>query len=440
MKFNHERIEGKNLTPIISKIRNWFNQSIPTDLTSKVAETFSTRILLIFLSLITSILVARTLGPEARGLYAVALTIGMIGVQFSNLGLHSSNTFQIAKNPEFMPSLFGNSMAISFIFGTFCAIIAGLTFHFFPDLAPIQGLLLFLALAWIPFGLAFLLTQNLLVGIQEIRAFNKIEIINKVITVLLILLIISFNRSSAETIFSAALIAMIFSFILMTKKIIRHLPRSPHLSLSIFKRNLSYGIKSYLGSFITFLLLRVDLLMVDRMLGKKEAGFYDIAINLSEMVYLFPLVVSMILFPKLCALEDNNKRWELSKNVGKALLVIMLLVCGLTALVAHPAVEILYGQAFLACVPAFIILAINKFIMSINSIFSNFVGSIHVPWSMVPYCFFVLAINVILNLILIEKMGINGAALASVASFSLLIPFHYYYTRKYLNSEQTSSS
>lgn len=440
MNFNYERITGKHLAPIISKARKWFHQYIPSDLINKVVETLSTRILLIFLSLVTSILVARTLGPEARGLYALALTIGMIGVQLSNLGLHSSNTFQIAKHPELMPSLLGNSLAVSFIFGNLCAVTAGVMFYLFPDLAPIQGLLLFLALSWIPFGLAFLLTQNLLVGIQEIRTFNKIELINKVTSILLILLIIALNWTSAESIFSAALAAMIFCFILMTKKLTKHLPRRPHLSFPIFKRNISYGIKSYLGSLITFLLLRIDLLMVDRMLGKKETGFYDIAINLSEMVYLFPLVVSMILFPKLCALQDNREKWKLSKNVGKVLLIVMFLLCGLTALAAHPVVEILYGKAFLPSVSVFIILVISKFIVSINSIYSNFVASVHVPWSMIPFNVFVLSINVILNLILIDQMGVIGAAISSVISFSLLIPFHYYYTMKYLNPEHNPSS
>ena len=58
-------------------------------------ETFSTRILLIVVSLITSVFVARALGPEGRGLYAIALTVSMLGIQFSNLGLHSSNTPQL---------------------------------------------------------------------------------------------------------------------------------------------------------------------------------------------------------------------------------------------------------------------------------------------------------------------------------------------------------
>lgn len=435
MKSNHEQLAGKHLTHLISRVRNWLHQSIPPDLTGKVAETFSTRIFLILLSLITSILVARALGPEARGLYAVALTIAMIGVQLSNLGLHSSNTFQIAKNPGLMPSLLGNSLSISFIFGSFCAAIAGAVFYIFPDLAPVQGLLLFLALVWIPFGLAFLLTQNLLIGIQEIREFNKIEIINKVVAISLILILIFLNLTSAESIFSIALITMIFCFMLTVKKIARHLSRPPHLSLSLFKRNLSYGIKSYLGSLITFLLLRVDLLMVDQMLGKKEAGFYDIAINLSEMVYIFPLVVSMILFPKLCSTQNNEEKWKLSKNVGKVLLIVMVLLCGLAIIVAHPVIRLLYGEPFIASVSAFTVLVISKFIMSVNSIFSNFVGSIHVPWSTIPFSFLVLSVNIILNLVLIETMGIMGAAISSAVSFSLLIPFHYFHTMKHLNSK-----
>jgi O-antigen/teichoic acid export membrane protein len=430
----------KNTSSWATRILHRFLKNLPHDLIQKVVETFSTRIFLIFASLITSIIIARALGPEGRGLYALALTIGMVGVQFSNLGLHSSNTFHIARRPELMPALLGNSLAVSFAAGGFCAVAGGALFYFFPDIAPVQGVLLILALAWIPFGLAFLLAQNLLLGIQEIRSFNKIEIANKSASIVLILLIIGTDKSSAETLFSCGLIAMTFALLLVIKSLMKHLPRSPHLSMETFKSNLPYGIKSYLGSFIAFLLLRIDLLMVDHILGKRQTGLYDIAINLGEMVYLFPLVVSTVLFPKLSAIQDVREKWELSKNVGKSLLIVMVLLCGLALVVAHPAVNILYGPAFLGCIPVFLILTLSKLIMSVNSIYSNFVASIHVPLSSIPFGFLVLAVNVVLNWMLIESMGIMGAALASVISFSLLIPFHYFYTMKYLQAEQASFS
>ncbi|NIQ01741.1 MAG: oligosaccharide flippase family protein [Nitrospinaceae bacterium] len=429
-----------NNTSWVSRIRYWLKNTLPEDLTQKVAETFSTRIFLIFASLITSILVARSLGPEGRGLYALALTIGMIGVQFSNLGLHSSNTFYIAREPGLMPALLGNSLAVSFVVGGICSLVGAVLFYLFPEAAPVQGDLLFLALAWIPFGLAFLLTQNLLIGIQEMRSFNKIEIANKSAAIILILILIGAGKSSAETLFSCGLAAMILSLFLVIKSLRRHLARSPHISMETFKNNLPYGIKSYLGSFIAFLLLRIDLLMVDHLMGKRETGLYDIAINLGEMVYLFPLVVSTVLFPKLSALKDVREKWQLSKNVGKGLLIVMVGLCALAAAVAHPAVHILYGKAFLGCIPVFIILVLSKFVMSVNSIYSNFVASIHVPWSLIPFGLLVLGVNVALNWILILKMGILGAALASVVSFALLIPFHFYYTMKYLQAESTPAS
>lgn len=420
---------------MISTIRTWFIQSIPPDLTKKVLETFSTRIFLIILSLITSVFVARTLGPEGRGLYAIALVIGMMGVQFSNLGLHSSNTFYVARDPNLLSPLLGNSIVVSFSFGGLIAILAGLFFYWIPEIAPVKNLILYLALIWIPFGLAYLLIQNLLLGIQEIRTYNTAEIYNKAITIIIILILILFNWISAESIFSAALIASIICVIWMCKKLTNHIHRPIHISGSLLRRNIPYGIKSYLGSLVGFLLLRVDLLMINQLLGKKQTGLYDIAINMSEMVYLFPMVVSTIIFPKLAAIESIQEKWKLSKNVGLALLVCTAIIMAVTALLAFPLIEFLYGEAFVPCVPAFLFLIFSKFIMSANSIFSNFVSSIYVPWAAVPFSFAVLGLNILLNLIWIEQFGIIGAALASIACFTLFIPFHYYYTMKYLRDQ-----
>jgi O-antigen/teichoic acid export membrane protein len=420
-----------------SKIRAWFTHSIPSDLAQKTIETLSTRILLIFFSIVTSIIIARTLGPEGRGLYAIALTVSMLGIQFSNLGLHSSNTFYIARNHNLLSPLLGNSILVSFSFGGLISIILGAFFYWVPEIAPVTNTILYLALIWIPVGLGYLLTQNLLLGIQEIRTFNKIEIYNKIISVVFILTLILFSLVSAETIFSAALIALTLSFAWTIIILKRHLTRPIHISKSLFKMNLPYGIKSYFGSLVGFLMLRVDLLMINQLLDKKEVGLYDIAINMSEMIYLFPLVVSTVLFPKLAAIENIQDKWTLSKNVGWALMIGMSAICMLAALLAYPMVKILFGEAFVACVPAFLFLIVSKFLMSANSIFGNFIASIHVPWATVPFNFFILGVNILLNLAWIPKYGIIGAAFASTISFALVIPFHYYYVRKYLISENS---
>src|SRR5438552_2245317 len=65
-----------------SVIQRGINLWRTSDFVRKVLETYSTQISLMCLGLITTVAVTRVLGPEGRGLYAVAMAIGVLGVQF----------------------------------------------------------------------------------------------------------------------------------------------------------------------------------------------------------------------------------------------------------------------------------------------------------------------------------------------------------------------
>ena len=418
----------------IKQFSSFAKNAFPPDLFKSISETFLTRIILIAIGLTTSILVTRSLGPEGRGLFAMTVAIGALGVQFSNLGLHSSNTFYVARDRSFLPSLLGNSMAVSFGFGSLVALLAGLFFFIFPSLAPVQGALLIAGLVWIPLGLAYLLSQNLLIGIQEFRANNKIELYSKIFYVSLIGLLILWGSVSPLTVFLGSFIALGLSFAWAFQLLKQHSHHSPSLSRPLFNRGLRYGFKAYMGSLFAFLLLRVDLLMINEILGAQEAGFYDLAVNLADMVYILPNVVATILFPKLSALGNMRDKWSMSRNTGIVLLTLMSAICIILSFMAHPLVELLYGNVFLPSASIFIILMGSKLIITANHIFSNFIASIHVPWTAVPYGLFLCLLNIALNLILIKHYGMTGAAMASVVCFGLLIPFNFYYSRKYLKS------
>ena len=79
----------------------------------QVSETYLTRLSVVALGFVNSILVTRILGPEGRGLFAVANTLSATGVQLGNLGLQSSNTYYVAREPGKLPVLLGNSLVVS---------------------------------------------------------------------------------------------------------------------------------------------------------------------------------------------------------------------------------------------------------------------------------------------------------------------------------------
>src|SRR5258708_26664686 len=125
-----------------------------TELRRNVLETYGTRVLVLIITFATAVVIARELGPTGRGFYAVAVTIGAIGAQFGNLGLHASNIYYVAKDRGLLPALIGNTLAVVVV-ACFVAALCGIVFAFWPHLSPLRGSLLLLAFPSIPVGLAY---------------------------------------------------------------------------------------------------------------------------------------------------------------------------------------------------------------------------------------------------------------------------------------------
>jgi O-antigen/teichoic acid export membrane protein len=388
-----------------------------SDFIKRVAETFVTRILLIGIGLITSVIVARVLGPEGRGLYAVAGAIGAIGIQFGNLGLHASNTYYVAQDKKLLPPLVGNTIMVSFVVGGFITVLIWMSFYVWPTLTPLDGLLLILSLIWIPSGLVGLLLQNLLIGIQEVHAFNKIELVTKLFGVGLIGLLTFLGVATVEAIFSAGLIALFISSLWTFWRLKSHLNEPPHTSMELLKENICYGMKAYLSALFSFLLLRVDLLMVKYMLGAEQTGYYSIAVNMAELVYILPMVVASILFPKLSALNDIKIKWYFTKKAAVSTGAGMLLVLAVAAVLAKPVVRVLYGDLFLPSLPPFLWLLPGIFFLGVETVVVQFLNSIGFPKVIVMVWSLTCLLNIGLNMWAIPKFGITGASIVSSMSY-----------------------
>jgi len=413
--------------PIWPVVTDLYHRVAGVDFIHKVAGTFVTQVLIIGIGLVTTAIVARVLGPEGRGFYALATMIGAVGVQFGNLGLHASNTFYVAKNPNWLPSLAANSLAISLGVGGSGAVLVWIVMSVWPNLAPVTGLLLFLALMWIPFGLAYMLLQNLLLGIQEIKAYNKIVLISRLLGVGLLGVVIVLKVVRVEIVFGVKLVAQIYAFLWVLWHLRPFLCRRPVLSWTQFKGNISYGLKAYLAAFFSFLVLRVDLLIVKQMLGAEQAGYYSIAVNMADMVYMLPVVIGTILFPKLSAMSSTREKWEYARKVMLWVGMMMMGLGFVAAIVAAPTVKLLFGEAFLPAVPAFLWLIPAVIVLSINTVFMNFFASIGNP-NIVIYSPGIAAVfNIALNIKLTPFLGIVGTSIASILAYGLMMSLSLVY-------------
>lgn len=408
---------------LTANLHHHWRSALSSDFVSKVAETYLTRIVLMCLALVTTVIVARLLGPEGRGYYAVAAATGALGVQFGNLGLHTSNTYFVAKHPESLPFLTGNSLVVSFGFGGLIAMVLGIIFTVSPGLLGIGGATLLMALAWIPFGLAYTLTQNLLLGLQDVRGYNLAEILNKTVPLLLIGILVLTRHIGVAPLLSTMLFALVVSWVWMATRVRDRSPGRPEVSRVVFRNSMSYAAKAYLAAGFCFLVLRADLLMVQHMLGPQQAGYYSIASTMADYASVLAMVIGTILFPKLSAVTNLQTKLVLTRKatIGTGLTLLPLL--GVAALLARPAVYLLFGPSFSAAALSFVLLMPGMFFLGIHTVAVQFLNSIGYPKSVVIIWGLATFFNIAVNLWAIPHYGIAGASVVSSISYFLAFIF-----------------
>jgi O-antigen/teichoic acid export membrane protein len=390
-----------------------------SELRRNVLETYGTRVLIILVTFATAVVIARELGPTGRGLYAVAATLGAIGAQFGNLGLHASNTFYVAKDRALLPALIGNTLAVVLV-SCVIAALCGIGFAFWPNVAPVHGALLLLALASVPFSLAYLLAQGLLLGVNEVRAYNHIESGGKLLAMALICILVLARGITVELFFSAILLSIIATFLWALLRLRQISTEPPKLSFDVFRQSIGIGVRAYTIAFFGFLLLRIDLLMVKYMLGATEAGYYSISQVLAENTMMFPVVIGLLLFPKLSALSQREKKLQLANKAVLVTAALMLPVVAFAALAAGPIISVAFGRNFLPAVPPFAWLMPGTYFLGIETVMVQLLNSEGFPPIIVVAWIVDTAINVALNFWAIPRFGITGASMVSSVCYFLM--------------------
>jgi O-antigen/teichoic acid export membrane protein len=401
--------------------QQFFSKLLRTTFFRHVLGTYGTQLLMAALSVVTGVIVARALGPEGRGAYAVAMVIAVIGVQLGSLGLQGSNSYFVAKDRTLLGTLLANSLITSLMVGAAGAAAFWLVFHFFRGFAPIGGSLMVLALAGIPVGLAYLFAVNLLMGIREVRLYNTIELMNKALAAALIIAVVSVRTKTPEVLFLVVLVAQAVSLGLALRILGKFSDFTMPPSMSLFRKNLGVGWKVYLSCVFGFLVVRIDLLMVRSMLGAAATGYYSVVGSLGDYVLMLPAAVSALLFPKLSGLQNEKEKQALTLKASAAICLTLLVIVAVLALSAKWVIILLFGKAFAPASTALLLLAPGVFFLGVEVVLVQYLNSCGFPVSVVVLWIISTILNIGLNLWAIPAYGINGAAAVSSVSYLIAL-------------------
>jgi len=185
------------------------------------------------------------------------------------------------------------------------------------------------------------------------------------------------------------------------------------------KRLLSAGWPLMLSSLAIVIYMKIDQVMLKRMLGADAVGVYSAATRLSEFWYFLPTTIVSSVFPSIVESRGANpdRYYRRLRRLFSLMSLLALAIAVPMSVLSRPLVLLLFGSRFEA---AGTILAVH-----IWAALFVFWGVAQEPWNIAEglqrltlYRTMAGAIlNVGLNLLLIPKYGGMGAALATVTAY-----------------------
>jgi O-antigen/teichoic acid export membrane protein len=314
-------------------------------------------------------------------------------------------------------------------------LIAALFFHrnIFPSVP--QSYLL-LALTLIPVNLFFSYMQNILLGAQRFKEYNLIAILHAILFLGFIVIALWALRAGV----TGALLASVLSWLLTDVILLIWTQRVTggvafKLNLAYIKRASIYGFQAHLGNILGFLNYRIDMFLINGFLNPAAVGFYSVGVSLVEKLWLISYAASTVLFPRVAAETNEERRKTFTPLVARTVLWVTALGALISFFLSCWLVEFLYSPTFLPAVQPFQILLPGIVALSVSRVLANDIAGRGRVMMNNYAASVVVATNVVLNILWIPKYGIAGAAWASTISYGLgLVLMLFLYCRLSSNS------
>ncbi|QLG49796.1 oligosaccharide flippase family protein [Natrinema halophilum] len=184
--------------------------------------------------------------------------------------------------------------------------------------------------------------------------------------------------------------------------------------------------------FLLMSLYHVDILMLQAWVGGDEVGYYKAALEFAEFLWFVPIVFQTVFVHSTAELWSNGKTEQISLLAAKTTRYTFLLTAVMSIGIASLASEVIpaywrYGMEpvgpLLLLLPGSLGFALARPILAISQ--GN--GELRYPIAATGVA---AVVNLLLNLILIPRYGMQGAAVATSIGYTSMVVLHVWSARK----------
>lgn len=384
-------------------------------------------------SFILVLFIARSLGVSGLGKFSIAISLFFIFQTISSLGFSHLITREVARDISKAGKYLINASVVGFLFSVLTAgamCLAGYLLNYSADTV-LSIYILSLTLIPIAFSLV---CQSIC------RAFERLEYVSipavagnlfKVVIGLLIL----FKGYGLVELMAVVLGSYLLSLSMNLYFVLRCVGKP------LFRIDFGF-CKWIVKTAPTFALIfifatiywNVDILMLSKIKGATEVGFYSAAYKLMNVWKMIPLAYLMALQPVISRLfESSLEKFKIAcTNSIRYLFMVMLPIAVGTTLLSNNFIVLFFKERFLASANVLSILIWTLVPYTINITIAQALIASNNQKVNLRSLLISMMCNVTLNLLLIPRFSYSGAAMATLISICIFLGLQYGFVSKNL--------
>ncbi|MFC4357697.1 polysaccharide biosynthesis C-terminal domain-containing protein [Halobium salinum] len=401
-----------------------------------IASVLGTSVLQLLIGLILGPLLVRFLGAERFGDYVFVMSLCGILMVFVNAGIFDSVRKFLAEDraePGWEDWVFAFHVRLSVLLLLIVLLPLLLSMHFGLVSALVGGKntrYLYLVPLYLIAEQFFLLNRGTLLGLGMDVWSEPLLVLRKICMGAVALSLIWSGFGAVGAIVGeivAATIGFVIGGVLVsrrlrTRTVLRQSPSwFPASSVH------TYNNLSTVTGFMVVLLYEADVILVQTFLGSEQTGYYKAALLVAEFLWFVPKAVEIVFLQSTSEMWSQGRHEEISELISSTtrytILFTGLVGIGLVAL-ADPFLGWYFGPEFVAAVPALVVLvpgalgfAVARPIMAVGQASGELRPIMYATGAAA-------ALNLVLDALLIPRLGIGGAAIGTTVGYGSMLLFN----------------
>ncbi len=379
---------------------------------------------------------ARVMQPESTGTYFLVVSFIMIFSVVADFGITQVVIREIAKAPDQAKQLLKGALGAKLFFmviAVFAANIVSLSLGY--DTLVIQ--LILLASVNLFFDALHLLFYGALRGMQNLQ-YEALGVLGGQIASVTAGALVLWLYPSLYLLVIALMLTSFVNVAVSATKVVQKLGAGillPTFEGDSTKILLKTALPFALAAVFVKVYSYIDSIFISKFLGTVELGYYSVAYKFTYAFQFLPMAFIAALYPGISAnigKDEFRVNQMMEKGMWYMAILVIPIAFGLWAIA--PEAVLLAGDSYAPATPVLQILIFALIPLFLDFPIGSLLNAANRQSTKTAIMGATMVINIILNFLLIPRIGLIGAAIAALVSFTFLFGAGYYFINKIIPS------